>query len=64
MSFFEGLAASRAREAPVSRLAEEVPHALSVVQLGILWSLVSTADDQLTGTDGAAPELADILPQF
>ena len=26
-------------------------------------SLVSTADDQLTGTDGAAPELADLLPQ-
>ena len=27
-------------------------------------SLVSTAEDQLMGTDGAAPELADLLPQF
>ena len=65
-SFIEGLAASRAREAPVafffvSCLAEEVvPHALSVSRA--FWSLVSTADDQLTGTDGVAPELADFLP--
>ena len=28
------------------------------------WSLFSTAEDQLIGTDGAAPELADLLPQF
>ena len=27
-------------------------------------SLVSTAEDQLIGTDGAAPDLADLLPQF
>ena len=65
-SFIEGLAASRAREAPVafffvSRLAEEVvPHALSVSRA--FGSLVST-NDHLTGTDGVAPELTDFLPQ-
>ena len=27
-------------------------------------SLFSTAEDQFIGTNGAAPELADLLPQF
>ena len=70
-SFIEGLAASRAREAPVAlRFSSFLAwrkrwcRMLSVsCSRAFCGSLVSTADDQLTGTDGAAPELADLLPQ-
>ena len=70
-SFTEGLAASRAREAPVAlRFSSFLAwrkrwcRMLSVsCSRAFRGSLVSTADDQLTGTDGVAPELADLLPQ-
>ena len=41
-----------------------VPHAsLCPAAQHLCGSLVSTAEDQLIGTDGVAPELADLLPQ-
>ena len=69
-SFIEGLAASRAREAPVAlrfssflALRKKWCRMLSVSCRAFCGFVVSTADDQLTSADGAAPELADLLPQ-
>ena len=69
LSFVEHLAASRAREAPpalrfLSFLAwsKRRCRMLSVsCSHAFAGSLVSTADDQLEGTDGIVPELADLF---
>ena len=69
LSFVEQLAASRAREAPralqfFSFLAwrKRWCRMLSVsCSRAFAGSLVSSADDQLEGTDGSVPELADLF---
>ena len=67
--FFEGLAASRAREAPValrfsSFLAwqKRWSRMLSISCCrAFCGSLISSSEDPMRGTDGAVPDLADLF---